>query len=491
MKLPRLAAVLAALLAACASGEVTDAADASAEDAGGDARSDAAQDTGVDDARADAEGDVVPDADHPDIGVDTRPDADRPDVGIDTENVDADDGGADVADAADADVDEGSDTQVGDVSTDVADVAIDVAADAAPDELGELLDALAVDLEGTLVRVSHTTGWPAPVSDGVLVVTTDTTYPMVAGDFDGWTGTPLQSASGFRWAVIPADPGGYKLTDGADRWDADPWARAWTVDEFGELSLVSPEGEHFARVHAVGDDRIPARMLRLLVPAEPVTHVLYAHDGQNLFLDGGAFGSWSLEDSAPPGMLIVGIDNSPDRIPEYTHTPDLGFDARGADYARYVVETVRPLVRDAWGEPGRVGVMGSSLGGLISLYIGLQYPDDWDFVASLSGSLYWGSAEVDTSTMMDLYRAAGRLPFAVYVDSGGGGTCVDTDGDGVNDDGDDQDGYCVTLQMRDVLDELGWTFDVDLWHWWEPGAPHNEAAWAARVFRPLQAFAGL
>ena len=63
--------------------------------------------------------------------------------------------------------------------------------------------------------------------------------------------------------------------------------------------------------------------------------------------------------------------------------------------------------------------------------------------------------------------------------------------DGVNDDGDNQDGYCVTLQMRDLLDELGWTFDVDLWHWWEPDAAHNEAAWAARVFRPLQDFAGL
>ncbi len=475
--------VIATVLAACASGEPAGDAvgsDTSVVDASTDTAFDAVTDPEpVDSDRPDVDddtgADARPDADRPDIGIDTaRPDADRPDVGVDTDS-----------DAA-------FDTSIADATVDAnADVAIDAAADTRPDELATLLDALAVDLDGTLVRVSHTTGWPAPVADGVLVVTTDTTYPMVGGDFDGWTGTPLQSASGFRWAVIPAAAGGYKLTDGAERWDADPWARAWTADEFGELSLVSPEREHFARVHAVGDDRMPPRMLRLLVPAEPVTHVLYAHDGQNLFLDGGTFGSWHLEYAAPAGMLIVGIDNTAERIVEYTHTSDRGYDARGADYARYVVETVRPLVRDAWGEPGRVGVMGSSLGGLISLYIGLQYPDDWDFVASLSGALYWGSEVEHTTTMMDLYRAAGRQPYAVYVDSGGGGTCVDSDGDGVNDDGDNQDGYCVTLQMRDLLDELGWTFDVELWHWWEPGAAHNEAAWAARVFRPLQAFAGL
>jgi hypothetical protein len=44
------------------------------------------------------------------------------------------------------------------------------------------------------------------------------------------------------------------------------------------------------------------------------------------------------------------------------------------------------------------------------------------------------------------------------------------------------------VQLRDVLSSKGYVFDQDLWHWWEDGAPHNEAAWAARAFRPLQAF---
>jgi hypothetical protein len=94
-------------------------------------------------------------------------------------------------------------------------------------------------------------------------------------------------------------------------------------------------------------------------------------------------------------------------------------------------------------------------------------------------------------TMIERYEAEGVQPFVVFLDSGGNGPCADTDGDGIFDDGDGTDNYCETVQMRDTLAGVGYTFDVDLHHWHEPGAQHNEAAWAARVFRPLDIFAGL
>ena len=45
--------------------------------------------------------------------------------------------------------------------------------------------------------------------------------------------------------------------------------------------------------------------------------------------------------------------------------------------------------------------------------------------------------------------------------------------------------------METTLVGLGYSYDVDLWHWWETDAAHNEAAWATRVFRPMQNFMGL
>ena len=57
---------------------------------------------------------------------------------------------------------------------------------------------------------------------------------------------------------------------------------------------------------------------------------------------------------------------------EYTHVEDHVFGdkigGRGADYARYVEDTVRPFIELRYGTPRVVGVMGSSLGGLMAFY---------------------------------------------------------------------------------------------------------------------------
>jgi predicted alpha/beta superfamily hydrolase len=241
--------------------------------------------------------------------------------------------------------------------------------------------------------------------------------------------------------------------------------------------------------------------VRVWVPAEAPTHVLYVHDGQNLFDPDAFFGGWRLDESAPPAMLLVGVDNTSDRMDEYTHVADdIGqvIGGRADDYAALLRDEVRPRVDARYGEPALVGTMGSSLGGLISLHLALHDAGDYVFAASLSGTLGWGSIGLENETMIERYAAAGHRPIAIYLDSGGGGvTCADADGDGIDDDDPEAaDNYCETIQMRDVLDAAGWTLpgeggDVDLVHWHEPGATHDEAAWAARVFRPLEMFAAV
>ena len=196
-------------------------------------------------------------------------------------------------------------------------------------------------------------------------------------------------------------------------------------------------------------------------------------------------------------MMLVGVDKTAARMDEYTQVADdLGggpIGGLGDTYADYLEDVVRPLIAAKYGEPAKVGLMGSSLGGLISLHVAELYPDRYDFVASLSGTLGWGSIGPHTGeTLIERYQGGGKLPFVIYLDSGGGGPCTDSDGDGIQDDDPNAaDNYCETAQMRDVLAADGWQFDVDLHHWWEPDAPHNEAAWAARVFRPLDLFEAL
>ncbi len=398
-----------------------------------------------------------------------------------------------------------TDSQSPDAAPDAASIDSAIAIDAVPtpdatavSELDRLLQALRNNTAQALQEQSAAGGWPAPVEDGYLFVTTAPNLDMVAGEHDNWEGTDLQLDDGFRWIVLNVLPGNrYKFTNLTD-WLADPWSRAYEWDQFGEMSMVPPTDAHLERFFEVGAGSIEPRTVRVWVPAQPVTHVLYVQDGQNLFNPNAFFGGWRLDQSAPPEMLIVGIDNAAARMDEYTHvTDEIGGNTVGGlgdEYAEYVENTVRELVRTHYGEPELVGVMGSSLGGLISFHIADRYPMSYDFAASLSGTMGWGSigAGVQNETMLDRYMSAGHRNTVLYLDSGGNGPCEDSDGDGMmDDDPNAADNYCENIQFRDLLYGLGYTDGVDIWHWWESGAPHNEAAWADRVWRPLGVFADI
>lgn len=363
--------------------------------------------------------------------------------------------------------------------------------------LEELLVRLRADTQGTLLEESNAEGWPVHVDEGWVVVTTDSSLDSISGGFNDWMLDTLIIDDGFRYAVIesPSDDRGYKFSDG-EAYQADPWSRSYAYDEFGELSLNHPGGRRLDRFRSIGDAEIEPRTVTVLHPAEAPTHVLYLHDGQNLFAPDAFFGGWKLLDTAPAGMLLVGIDNSPARMDEYTHVADVldgsPIGGEGDAYVAYLESAIRPLVASHYGEPAKVGVLGSSLGGLISLHAGYENPATYDFVGSMSGTLGWGSFGPHTGeTMIERYEAAGVQPFVIYLDSGGDGPCEDADGDGIFDDGAGSDNYCETVQLRDVLSAQGYVFGENLHHWHEPNAPHNEAAWAARVFRPLEIFAAL
>lgn len=321
----------------------------------------------------------------------------------------------------------------------------------------------------------------------------------LTGDHNDWTSTALTQSGDLHWAEVAiSDPdgSGYKFTDG-NTWQADPFARRYTYDTYGEISLVRASAAHLERWLSVSNGALLPRDLFVWVPENgQFTHLLLAHDGQNLFDPSAFWGGWQLQESIPDNVLVVGIANTEDRIDEYTHTTDVidGVSMGGqADaYLELIHSEVRPLMIDAYGEPNVVGIMGSSLGGLVSMVAALQHPNEYDMAISLSGTMGWGSMGVNGPTIIDDFSTQTHQDITLYLDSGGQGTCVDTDGDGIWDDAtDNADNYCENIQLRDVLESIGYTFDDDLWHWHEPGAQHNEAAWAARVFRPLAIFSSL
>lgn len=144
------------------------------------------------------------------------------------------------------------------------------------------------------------------------------------------------------------------------------------------------------------------RRVRVLLPkgytetahADERFPVVYMHDGQNVFYSRESYSghSWKVIPAIKhnpdlPKMIIVGIDNdSFNRINEYTpwkitkgFTADAtGLGGLGADYASFVMETVKPFIDAHYrSKPEKefTALIGSSLGGNISSYMGIAYKD--------------------------------------------------------------------------------------------------------------------
>lgn len=365
-----------------------------------------------------------------------------------------------------------------------------------------------IDPAAAIQMVADSGGLPVATKDGTFLFAClcGPGSWRIAGAFNGWTpAAMILGPGGLWWAeeTIAAPEGAlYKFVDDGDNYVADPRGRRYGYDDFGEYSLVRASAAHLERWYAVSGLGLGPRDVQVLVPADGVfTHAVYAHDGQNLFDPEGIWGGWKLGEAAPPGMLIVGVDNTAARLDEYTHVEDkIGgslVGGLGDAYAELVHTLIRPRMEAAYGEAGAVAVMGSSLGGLISLAIADRFPDAYDMVISMSATAGWGSIdpEIHNETILEVYAGAGVRPFAIYLDSGGsdgGQACVDLDADGIDDDNDlASDNYCENAQLRQVLLAEGYSEGADLWYVWEPNAPHNEAAWAARVATPLAIFSSL
>jgi predicted alpha/beta superfamily hydrolase len=365
------------------------------------------------------------------------------------------------------------------------------------------------DLEDALFTIAWSSGLPIEAPDDHwLFLVSEELGAAVLQLNDGSAPLAMTPGEGFYWLEVPLDePAGltYSFVTESLEQLPDPWARSYDYADTAMVSYVRPPTEvpHLERWPLATDGLLAPRTLRALVPAgEGPWPLLIAADGNNLFDPLAMWGGWRLQEAVSAldtPMLVVGVDNTADRIWEYTHTTDTIdgqlYGGGGDEYAAFIQELVRPHLEASYPTAGPVGLLGSSLGGLIALHINQLYPSDYAFVASLSGTLGWGRYGKKHKIMQQLYLAYPADATVLYVDSGGSdgdGSCDDPDGDGyVEDDPNSTDNYCVNRHFADAMAAHGYEWNTTLHHWWEPDAPHNENAWAQRVHRPLALFADL
>lgn len=206
--------------------------------------------------------------------------------------------------------------------------------------------------------------------------------------------------------------------------------------------------------------------------------VLYMQDGQNLFDPRMSFaGEWHvdgiIDETSDEGIeaIVVGIPNmGAERCNEYSPFDDVKHGpAKGDSYLRFLVDTLKPVIdADFRTETSaeRTGVIGSSMGGLISLYAIFKRPDVFGFAGVMSPALWYGGRQI-----FEFLRQTGNVGGRIYVDVG---TREGT-----------EELRDVT-HLRDILLEIGYRHGVDMLFMVDIGAAHNEAAWAARMKKQLR-----
>jgi predicted alpha/beta superfamily hydrolase len=138
--------------------------------------------------------------------------------------------------------------------------------------------------------------------------------------------------------------------------------------------------------------------------------VLYMHDGNNLFYSSIAFGGvpWKVdrtleklfEKDLMHEIIVVGIHNTIGRNHEYTWTEMQFINKKegggGKKYADFITKTIKPFIDSKYrtlSDRENTAIMGSSLGGLISYYLGLHYSDTFGNIGIISPSFWWGNGQ--------------------------------------------------------------------------------------------------
>jgi len=280
--------------------------------------------------------------------------------------------------------------------------------------------------------------------------------------------------------ALAVSPTYMNITHSWHPYAAHPWCHTVVGDVRTLDSIYSPELRNQRKLYvylppsyAHSDRRYP---------------VIYMQDGQNLFDQALSYaGEWQVDETmealSREGIeaIVVGVPNAGvRRIDEYSPFKDqrLRKGGRGDWYVAFLANTVKPLIdRDFRTLPERehTGVLGSSMGGLISLYALFCRPEVFGFAGVMSPSLWFAYAAI-----FPYVQQAEARPGRIHLDIGtheGSDTrpaigAVSTYTSRY---------LAAAHRMRDLLDRKGYRLGHDLQYQEEQEATHNEAAWARRL----------
>lgn len=207
--------------------------------------------------------------------------------------------------------------------------------------------------------------------------------------------------------------------------------------------------------------------------------VIYMHDAQNLFDAKTSFiGEWGVDETlnelfekTKKGFIVIGVENAgEERINEYTPWSHEKYGGgKGLMYIDFIVNTLKPYIDQNYRTKAQqkyTALIGSSLGGLISYYGGLKYPNIFGKIGALSTS-FWFSSEVENFTKSNGNINNVKLYLLVGEKEG-------------------EDGFMAedTQKMKKLLLETGFK-SKNLISKINPEGEHNETFWSSEFLEVI------
>lgn len=205
--------------------------------------------------------------------------------------------------------------------------------------------------------------------------------------------------------------------------------------------------------------------------------VFYLQDGQNLFDGRTSYitdKTWNANTTADlltaageiEPVILVGVANTGlRRMAEYTPMRDYKMGGgEGQSYGRLLIEELKPWIDRSYRtlpNAEHTGLGGSSLGGLISLYLGFEHPEAFGRIAVMSPSLWWDHRSI--FNVIDERETRPKLRIWLDIGTGEGARHVRD-----------------AESLKRLLLKRGWQIGVDLAYAEAEGAVHDEWAWAER-----------
>ena len=242
---------------------------------------------------------------------------------------------------------------------------------------------------------------------------------FLAGDFNGWSPATKEwqlqadqsgeyqlvrnipkgnynfKATRGTWGTVECNTGGKDIDNRSISIVHDTTITLTIADWKDNYGAVEKKHTASANVHIINEKfDMPQlgrqRRVWIYLPADYASSnkkypVIYMHDGQNHFDEyTSGYGEWGIDelmDKMPAAQqcIIVGIDHGGDyRITEYDPYDSNYGKGRGVDYVEFLVKTLKPYIDKNYRtkkDARHTTIAGSSMGGLISMYAVLKYPD--------------------------------------------------------------------------------------------------------------------